>query len=157
MTSTTKSNPQTRASDLQVFDHGFSSLIKIGTKENWKLNEINRHNHCKLMLLWYSYPPFLSFFIFLFFIFSCSCFKVTSSKTITFQDVLSEARVKKLFIPLKNYVLFSRYSSFCIKHPIIYQICDVMMSISTWDRVHFWNLLNHNSMSHQTWPTNRYK
>ena len=151
MTSTTKSNPQTRASDLQVFDHGFSSLIKIGTKENWKLNEINRHNHCKLMLLWYSYLPFLSFFIF----FSCSCFKVTSSKTITSQDVLSEARVKKLFIPLKSYVLFSRYSSFCIKHPMIYQICDVIWVHET--RCIFEDLLNNNSMSHQTWPTNRYK
>ena len=34
----------------------------------------------------------------------------------------------------------------------------VMMSISTWDRVHFWMYhLNHNSLSHQTWPTDRYE
>ena len=34
--------------------------------------------------------------------------------------------------------LFLRYSSFCIfNHPIIFQIYDVMMSISTWYRVHF--------------------
>ena len=39
---------------------------------------------------------------------------------------------------------------------MIYQICDVMMSISTWGRVHFWiYLLKHNSLSHQTWPTDR--
>ena len=28
---------------------------------------------------------------------------------------------------------------FCIfKHPEIYYICDIIMIISTWDRVHFW-------------------
>ena len=43
-------------------------------------------------------------------------------------------------------------------HPMIYQICDAMMSISTWDMVHFWiYLLSHNSLSHQTWPIDRYK
>ena len=41
---------------------------------------------------------------------------------------------------------------------MIYQICDVMMSISAWDRVHFWiGLLNHNSLSNQTWSIDRYK
>ena len=56
-------------------------------------------------------------------------------------------------------VPFSRYSSFCtFNHPMIYQTCDVMMSISTQDRVHFSiYLLNHNSLSHQTWPIDRYK
>ena len=34
--------------------------------------------------------------------------------------------------------------------PIFYQICDIMMSISTWDRKHFWiDLLNHNSLTHK--------
>ena len=43
-------------------------------------------------------------------------------------------------------------------HPMIYRICDVTISISTWDKVHFWiYLLNHNSWSHQTWPIDRYK
>ena len=33
-----------------------------------------------------------------------------------------------------------------------------MMSISIWGRVHFWiHLLNHNSLSHQTWLIDRYK
>ena len=33
-----------------------------------------------------------------------------------------------------------------------------MMSISTWDKIHFWiYLLNRNSLSHQTWPVDRYK
>ena len=79
-------------------------------------------------------------------------------KTITSQNVLSEAQVKNIFILWKYYALFSRYSSFCIfNHRMIYQICDVI-SIITWDRVHFWiYLLNHNSISHHTWPTNRYK
>ena len=39
-----------------------------------------------------------------------------------------------------------------------FSISDVMMSITTWDRVQFWvYLLNHNSLSHQTWPVDRYK
>ena len=79
--------------------------------------------------------------------------------TITLQNVTSEAQVRNLFIFQKSYVPFLRYSSFCIfNHPMIYQICDVMMNISTQDRVHFCiYLLNHNSLSHQTWLTNRYK
>ena len=80
-------------------------------------------------------------------------------KTITSQNVSSEAQIKNFFISLKNYVPFSRYSSFSIfNHAIIYQICDITMSISTWDKVHVWMyLLNHNSSSHQTWPIDRYK
>ena len=48
---------------------------------------------------------------------------------------------------------------FCVfNHPMIYQIFDIMMSISTWDRVHFWiYLLSHDSLSHQTWLVDRYK
>ena len=50
-------------------------------------------------------------------------------KTIASQNVSSEAQIKNFFISQKNYVPFSRYSSFCIfNHPMIYQICDVMMS-----------------------------
>ena len=38
------------------------------------------------------------------------------------------------------------------------KFCDVLISIITWDRVHFWlYLLNDNSLSHQSWPNNRYK
>ena len=52
-------------------------------------------------------------------------------KTIASKNVPSETQVKKFFVSQKSYVLFSRYSSFCIfDHPMIYQICDVM-SIST--------------------------
>ena len=41
---------------------------------------------------------------------------------------------------------------------MIYQISGVMMSISTWNWVHFWiYLLNHNWLTHQTWPIDRYK
>ena len=62
---------------------------------------------------------------------------------ITSQNVSSEEQVK-------NFCIFN--------HPMIYQICDVMTSISTWDMAHFWIcLLNHNSLSQQTWPANRYK
>ena len=48
---------------------------------------------------------------------------------------------------------------FCIfNHPIIYQICDITMSIRTWDNLHFLiYLLNHNSQGHQTWSVDRYK
>ena len=78
-------------------------------------------------------------------------------KTITSQNMSYEAQVKNFLFP--SYVPFSRYSSFSIfYHSMIYQICDVMMSISAWDRVHFWvYLLNHNLLSHQTWPIDRYK
>ena len=64
-------------------------------------------------------------------------------KTITSQNVPSEAQIKNFFISNKSYVLFS---SFCIfNRPMIYQICDVTMNISTRDNVHFWiYLLNHN-------------
>ena len=41
---------------------------------------------------------------------------------------------------------------------MIDQICDVMMSISTRGKVHFWiYLLNYNSLSHQTWSIDRCK
>ena len=41
---------------------------------------------------------------------------------------------------------------------MIYQICDVMMSISTRDRVHFWiYLLNHNALTRQTGSIAGYK
>ena len=41
---------------------------------------------------------------------------------------------------------------------MIYQICDVMVSISTWDREHFWKyILSHDSLTHQTWSIDRYK
>ena len=58
-----------------------------------------------------------------------------------------------------KYDLFSRYSRLCIfNHLMIYQISDVMMSISIWCRVHFWiYTLKHNSLTHQTWSVNRYK
>ena len=59
----------------------------------------------------------------------------------------------------QSYVLFSRYSSFRIfNHLMIYQICEVIMSISIWDRVHFWvYLFNRNSLSHHTRPSDRYE
>ena len=41
-------------------------------------------------------------------------------KTIISQNVSSEAQIKNFFISQKNYVLYSRYSSFCIfSHPMI--------------------------------------
>ena len=71
----------------------------------------------------------------------------------------SEAQVKILFVSWKSYVPLSRYSSFCIfNHHMIYQICDVMISINTWDRVHFWiYLLNYKWLTRQTWLIDRYR
>ena len=57
----------------------------------------------------------------------CLCYKM-----ITSQNVSCEAQVKNFFILWKICILFSRYSSFCIfNHPLIHQICDILMSIST--------------------------
>ena len=80
-------------------------------------------------------------------------------KMITSQNVPYEVQFGDFFVSKKSYVPFSRYSNFCIfDHPMIYQICDVIMSISIWDRVHFWiYLLNNNSLTHQNWSINRYK
>ena len=48
-------------------------------------------------------------------------------------------RHKLRILLFRRKVIFRRYSSFCIfNHPMIYQICDVIKSISTWDRMHFW-------------------
>ena len=56
-------------------------------------------------------------------------------------------------------VMFHSQESFCVfNDPMIYQVCDVMMSISTWNRVHFRiYLLNRNLLSHQTWSIDTYK
>ena len=63
------------------------------------------------------------------------------------------------FIFRKSSVLFAKNLLFSIfNHLLICQICDVMVNISTWDRVHFWiYLLNYDSLSHQTWPFDKYK
>ena len=73
-------------------------------------------------------------------------------KKVTSQNKPSEAEIKIFFfISEKSYVPFTRYSSFSIfNRPMSNHICDVMMSISTWDRVHFGiYLLNHNSLDQQ--------
>ena len=64
----------------------------------------------------------------------------------------------RIFLFRRKVMFLLRYLSFCIfNHPMIYQICVVMVSISTRDRVHFRiYLLNHNSLSYQTWLTDRY-
>ena len=50
----------------------------------------------------------------------------------------SEAHVNNFFISQKIYAPFLRYLSFCIfNHPVIYQICDVMMNISTFFNISF--------------------
>ena len=67
--------------------------------------------------------------------------------------------MKLFFISKKIYVPLETYSRFCIlNHPKIYKICDVMMSISIWDKMHFWlYLFNHSSLSHRIWSIHRYK
>ena len=61
--------------------------------------------------------------------------------TITSQNMSSEAQIKNYFYFVENYVPFSKYSSFSIfNHPIIFKICDVTMSISTWHKVYFLNI-----------------
>ena len=80
-------------------------------------------------------------------------------KMITSQTVLFEAQVKNFFYFVdKLWSVLKIFNFLYFNHPMIYQICDAMMSITTWERVHFWiYLLNHNSLSHQTWSIDRYK
>ena len=80
-------------------------------------------------------------------------------KTVTSQNVSSEVQVKSFFVSWKSYVPFSRCLSFYVfNYPKIYKICDVMISIITLAKMPFWlYLLNHNSLSHQTWSIDRYK
>ena len=48
-------------------------------------------------------------------------------------------RHKLRILLFRRKVVFRRYSSFCIfNHPMMYQSFDVIMSISTWDKMHFW-------------------
>ena len=62
--------------------------------------------------------------------------------------------VEKLCFVLKIFkVLYFQPS-----HDLLNLWRDVMMSISTWDRMHFGiYLLNQNSLTHQTWSIDRYK
>ena len=86
------------------------------------------------------------------------CLKVASAKKrITSQIISFEAQFQKFFYLVEKLCSNLEISSFCIfNHPMIYQICDAMMS--TWDRVNFWiHLLNSNSLSHQTGAIDEYK
>ena len=64
--------------------------------------------------------------------------KVTSTQK---RQLLKMCHLKhrlRIFLFDKKIVPFSKYASFCIfNHPMIYQICDVVMSIGTQDRVLF--------------------
>ena len=69
-------------------------------------------------------------------------------KMITSQNVLFEVQVKKFFYFVEKLCSVLEIFKFCVfNHPLIYEICDVMMNISsTWDRMHFWiYLLSHSS------------
>ena len=71
-----------------------------------------------------------------------------------------EIQVKIFFYFLEKLCFILEIFIFLIfNHPIIYQVCDVMMSISTWDRVNVWiYLLNLNCfLSDQTRPIDRHK
>ena len=110
----------------------FCSTTVRNTKNKKKLNSCNR-----IKCIFYVFRMILGLFRRL--LTSLMIFKgYLRYKTITSKNVSSEAQVKNFFISQKSYVPFSSYSSFCIfNHPMIFQICDVMMSISIGDRVHF--------------------
>ena len=93
--------------------------------------------------------------------FSVGSRKFAASKVTSATKLLQMCHMRSMLrifsVIVKSYFTFSRYLSFYIfNNPMIYQICEIMISISTWDRVQFGiNLLNHNSLSHQTLPINR--
>ena len=65
----------------------------------------------------------------------CLCLCDNFSKCVIWDTLRSFLFITKIM----NNVSFSGYLSVCIfNHPIIHNICDIMMSINTWDRVHFW-------------------
>ena len=67
---------------------------------------------------------------------------------ITPQSVLFEAQVKNYFTLQKSYVPFSRYSSFCgFSHNLAI----------LWQGTFWIYLLNHYSLTHQTWSIGRSK
>ena len=82
--------------------------------------------------------------------------KVTSAKKFNFRKYSLDWRI--FFILWKSYVLFSRYSMFCISNNSINsKVSDAMTSTCTWERVHFVTyLLYHKSLGHEPWATSRY-
>ena len=80
-------------------------------------------------------------------------------KMITSENVSSQAQVQNFFYFTEKLCPVLKIFKFLyFQPPLIYQICDFVMNISTWGRVHFWiYLFNHNSLSNQTWPIDRYK
>ena len=80
-------------------------------------------------------------------------------KTIASQNAPSEVLIKKCFyFPEKSHVSFLRFSIFCIlKNLMNFQICDVIMSVSTWENVHFWiNIWNHSLLGKGIRPTHNH-
>ena len=73
-------------------------------------------------------------------------------KTITSQTGSSEAQVNNFFISWKVYVPFSRYQFF-----VFLTILWFTKSVATWSELVHEYLLNHNSLSHRTWPVDRHK
>ena len=79
-------------------------------------------------------------------------------KKITFQNGASEAQVKNSFFPVK--VMFHSQYTWVF---VLLTTPWFSKSVMSWrvlvhETVHFWiHLLNHNSLSHQTWPIDRYK
>ena len=80
--------------------------------------------------------------------------ELNCQQPLTSQNVSSEAQLCFRQVMFRSHDI----KVFVFLIILIYQICDIMVSISTWDRVHFWMyLLNHNSLSSQNWQTDRYK
>ena len=75
---------------------------------------------------------------------------------ISSENAASEAQFEN-FHSMVIHLPFLRYSIFHISsHSINFKIFDVMMSITTRDRIDYWTyLLNHKSIGNKIWPTNR--
>ena len=57
---------------------------------------------------------------------------------------------------LKNWAGLRGFA--CPSAPNQHRVCNLSRNVNTWDWVYFWiYLLNHNSLSYQTWPIDRYK
>ena len=135
--------------ERSIFSHIQNTLIrrdsnqKVFTKKTFS----SRRNSVRMMQVFKSW------------IFKLEKFPCSSFVDIHFWPFLKVTSATKGFLFRRKFMFRSQYIQVLLFLKIPwFSKWWAMMSISTRDKVHFWiYLLNHNSLSHQTWPIDRYK